>query len=362
MSVSGLPRTLIARWYLTLIGVVVTVGLVVVAAIAVPVSYQAKASVVLIPPANATSNGGNPLLGLTGLQSAADVLARVMVDPVEVNRLKQQGVTNKYTVARDLTTDGPVLLVTVDGADSAGVLGELKMILADMPSTLALLQQSLTGKSDQIGLIPVNTADKPTSDRKSQLRAVIVAAVIGLMLTILIVNVGDRLLLRHRRRRVEAQQRAAVTDSPLEDETAPLPTVAPVTAPASPPPAAPAPVVVPGPASEPEPVEVQASLEQASAESPIPTNGRAPVGPHWPDRHVVEPGRSPAARINGAETNGHATDHSREMDSDLVLAAAPSSSAAPRSTDATGGTHTPNPDSASARRRMRRIYRSRRTD
>ena len=116
-------------------------------------------------PANSASNSNNPLLGLTGLTSAADVLARAMSDPSKVHRLKQQGVTGKYTVVRDLTTDGPVLVVTADLDDSSGVLRELKLILADMPSTLSTLQQSASvSKRDQIGLLPLNTADKPTPD------------------------------------------------------------------------------------------------------------------------------------------------------------------------------------------------------
>jgi hypothetical protein len=224
MSVSGLPHTLFKRWYLALVGLVVTIGLVAAAAIAVPVSYEAKANLVLIPPANSASNGDNPLLGLTGLQSAADVLARAMSDPVEVNKLKQQGVTGKYTVARDLTTDGPVLVVTVDGDDSGGVLRELKLILADMPTILSQVQQSASvAKSDQIRLLTLNTADKPTSDRKSQLRAVIVAVVLGLVLTMLIVNVGDRLARRRRPSGVESDERLAEAAAAPDDVSEPMP-------------------------------------------------------------------------------------------------------------------------------------------
>ena len=150
MSVSEWPGTLIGRWYLAVLGLAITVGLVVAAVIAVPVSYVAKADVVLIPPANPTSNSDNPLLGLTGLTSAADVLARAMSDPTKVNNLKQQGVNGKYTVVRDLTTDGPVLVVTADLDDSSGALRELRLILADMPSTLSTVQQSASvSKRDQ---------------------------------------------------------------------------------------------------------------------------------------------------------------------------------------------------------------------
>ncbi len=95
MSVSEWPRTLIRRWYLTVLGLAVTIGLVAAAAIAVPVSYTAKADVVLIPPANSTSNSDNPLLGLTGLTSAADVLARAMSDPSKVNQAQAAGRNRK---------------------------------------------------------------------------------------------------------------------------------------------------------------------------------------------------------------------------------------------------------------------------
>ncbi len=232
MSVSEWPRTLIRRWYLTVLGLAVTVGLVAAAVIAVPVSYEAKAYVVVIPPANSTSNSDNPLLGLTGLTSAADVLARAMSDPSKVNKLKQQGVTGKYTVVRDLTTDGPVLVVTANLDDSSGVLRELKLILADMPSTLSTVQQSASvSKRDQIGLLTLSIADKPTSDRKSQLRAVIVAVVVGLLLTMLIVSVGDRLIRRRSRRRVmDAAAAPSAADTPAQQAPATGKPLAPVAA------------------------------------------------------------------------------------------------------------------------------------
>ena len=125
------------RWYFTLIGLLITLTLCGLAALAVPVKYQAKAQILVLPPHTSVGTGGNPYLALGGLQAASDVLARAMSDGKTFQLLRSEGITGTYTVARDLTTSGPILLVAADDSTPEGALSTLNGILAQAAPRLS---------------------------------------------------------------------------------------------------------------------------------------------------------------------------------------------------------------------------------
>lgn len=202
MSVTGLGRVLWRRWYITILGLLATVGLVLGAVSLVPVKYEAKSYVLLLPPS--AKDGSNPLLSLGGLQSTVDVLARAMLDATTADALKRQGVTATYTVARDLTTDGPVLVVTTDDKTSSGALSANADVVARLaPTMLALQSQQAVKTSSLISLQEINKATTTAVLRKSQIRALLVAVAVGILLTVLLAALIDGLVLRRRSRRTQ---------------------------------------------------------------------------------------------------------------------------------------------------------------
>ncbi|HET6209818.1 MAG TPA: hypothetical protein VFD94_05525 [Jatrophihabitans sp.] len=200
-SFSDLPRIMLQRWYFTLIGLLITLLLCGMAAIAVPVKYQAKAQILLLPPKTSVGTGGNPYLALGGLQAASDVLARAMSDGKTFQLLRSQGVTGTYTVARDLTTSGPILLVVADDSSPAGALNTLSGILAQAAPRLSQLQDDLNVPANTRLTSNVFTQDSVAGiQRKSQIRAVLVGFAGGVFLTIMLVSAADSVLSRRRRR------------------------------------------------------------------------------------------------------------------------------------------------------------------
>src|ERR1700761_4590468 len=108
MSVTGLGRVLITRWYVTLVGLLVTVALFFGAVTVVHVKYEAKSYVLLMPPniGDSTAPGstaqvsgnGNPFLELGGLQPAVDALSRAAMDASNAQALQKKGMTATYNV------------------------------------------------------------------------------------------------------------------------------------------------------------------------------------------------------------------------------------------------------------------------
>src|SRR5215470_17013903 len=110
MSLTGIGRTLIRRWYVTVLGLVLTIGLASVAASSSPPTYEARASVVLVPPKS--NQLQNPFLGLGGLQEVSDVVSRAISDTATADAITAAGGSPKYSVGRDTSTSGPILLIT----------------------------------------------------------------------------------------------------------------------------------------------------------------------------------------------------------------------------------------------------------
>ncbi|HJQ02117.1 MAG TPA: hypothetical protein VJ851_10985 [Jatrophihabitans sp.] len=219
-SFSDLPRIMLQRWYFTLVGLLITVVLCGLAAIAVPVKYQAKAQILVLPPHTSVGTGGNPYLALGGLQAAADVLARAMSDGKTFLLLRSEGITGTYTVARDLTTSGPILLVAAEDSTPAGALNTLNGILGQAAPRLTELQDELSVPANTRLTSNVFTQDTVAGiQRKSQIRAILVALAAGVFITIMLVSAADSVLSRRRRRRLARAERAAL-DRPDPDEVA----------------------------------------------------------------------------------------------------------------------------------------------
>jgi hypothetical protein len=212
MSISGLPRILVRRWYATLVGLLVTVAVGIAAVSLVPATYEAKASTLLLPPKTA---GSNPYLELGGLEGVADVLTRAVTDTTTQDSLTSRGLTGTYKVVRDQTASGPVVLVTADAKTPSGAIATMRVVDHLLGPNLQKLQTDVAVPTKALMTTRLITADDTASTvRKTQTRALIGAVAVGLLLTVLLAAGAENLASRRARKRASRAQDATVAVEP----------------------------------------------------------------------------------------------------------------------------------------------------
>ena len=197
MYLSDTFQMLVRRWVLVIIGLIVTIGLVFMAARLVAPEYESKANVVLLPPQLASDVGANPYLSLAGLQNTSDIIARAMSAEETVTKVKAAGGSPDFEVKTDPTTSGPLLLITTQESTPEQSKASLDLLVAEVPVILKQIQDADSIKSTfQITSAVITEQKVPTVVRQSQVRAMFVAAVLGLLGSLLIISLIDSRLLR----------------------------------------------------------------------------------------------------------------------------------------------------------------------
>ncbi|MCW2540865.1 MAG: hypothetical protein JWN95_2590 [Frankiales bacterium] len=195
MSLSSIWRIMLRRWYVTLFGLVFTAALTVGAGILSPPTYEADASVLLIPPKTAQSV--NPFMGLGGLQEVADVVSRAASDAKTTDALLAAGGTAQYAVGRDTSSTGPIILITATADSAQQALLSVKFLVDRLGPSLEALQSAkdvpLESFITQYDLSSDQTAKV---QRKAQLRSCITAAALGILFTVLLVAFAEKILRR----------------------------------------------------------------------------------------------------------------------------------------------------------------------
>ena len=215
MYLHDLQAGLRRRWWCVLVGLLATAGLCYLALTFVPAEYEAKASVLLLPPRSTVGSEGNPYLVMGGLQPAADVLARALNDGQIHESLASPHGPADFVVERDAASSGPVLVVDVTGTDGVAAITMLDSVLAAMPDVLSNLQLDVSAPTDSlITLATVASDAEPVPSTKTQVRAVIVAGVGGLAATVFGTYMLDGLLVRRRQHRDERRAAAASSAAP----------------------------------------------------------------------------------------------------------------------------------------------------
>ena len=195
MAVSDLWGAVGRRWYVVLLGVLATAALTFGVSQVVPVTYETKALVVLLPPTTQKDLGGNPFLGLNGLDSLAAVLGRSMTSDALAAEVKAVSDKATFSVGPDSTTSGPVILATVEDPSSAGATKVLDRILAEVPIRLKALQIENGAPADTLVSQTLVSRDaEPKAQNKDLIRALIVVAGAGLAASIAAAALVDRLL------------------------------------------------------------------------------------------------------------------------------------------------------------------------
>jgi len=218
MYLSELVGGLRRRWWAVVIGLLGTASITYVAFTLVPPEQQAHASLLILPPARTAAETGNPYLELGGLQPAADMLAAAMNSgPVHESLAPPHG-SATFEVARDTTSSGPMLLVSVADDDPRRTSALLNSVLDKIPDVFAQLQEQVRVRpSNLMTLTEVTRDTQPETSMKSQLRATLVAAVGGLALTIFGTNLLDGLLRRRSASKTRSEARSDVESSGVDE-------------------------------------------------------------------------------------------------------------------------------------------------
>jgi len=229
MAPTGIAALVLRRWYVALGGLLGTIVLCALAVMSVPPKYKAQAVVVLIPPpvspASSSNVGPNPFLGIGSLVGLNDVLAQAMSGGLTAQTLATEGVTGTYNVTTNPLSNGPLLLLSGEGKTPAAAISIVRHVAALIPRTLTQLQTAagVTSAKYYVTSSVINPPDRATKSRKSQIRAVIIGAAAGIVLTLLALAGTDKFLDRGRRR-----QRETADDADTAQEPSALPVRLPV--------------------------------------------------------------------------------------------------------------------------------------
>ena len=200
MASQSMSASLRRRWYVALVGILVTFGIGLLTLLAVSPTYQAKRSLLLIsPPASA---GDNPYLDMTGLTGLADVVATNVTSSTSAQSVAGVADHGSFTVTRDQTTSAPILLIVGNGRTAKGALDTAKAAARLITPALNTLQTTAAVPTRaRVGVSTVAFDRTASVVVKTQLRAVLAVIIIGLALTVIATAFLDRALLRRQARR-----------------------------------------------------------------------------------------------------------------------------------------------------------------
>lgn len=198
-----LAKGLLRRWYLVLFGILVTgFGGYMIFQI-VPVNYEATSSIVLVPPATAVIEGENPYLYMGGLDQALSVLTVRMSAPLVADPILKDQPGLNFSIGKDVTTTGPIMLVGAEGPTEAQTLQVLDEVIKVVPENLAILQEQLgIPENARITTMTIVTDTKAKEVTKKQMRAFLGVVALGLGTTVLATGLLDRLIMGRKAKRL----------------------------------------------------------------------------------------------------------------------------------------------------------------
>ena len=216
MLASNLLSASLRRWYVIVLGVLLTAGATYLVYDASEPTYEISGTAVLLPGSSTVPDGGNGFLYLGGLNPALEVLMRsVNSDATSTEILGDDPGITGYTVERDSDASGPILLVTATSDTPQGARTILRAVLDTLPVRLAALQNDVAvPDAARMSVLDLAVDEKPTALTNDRTRGVLGVAAGGLVATFLLTALVDGLVLSiARRRRQRREQRAAEAEA-----------------------------------------------------------------------------------------------------------------------------------------------------
>lgn len=223
MNLATFIRGVARRWYVVAAGLLLTAVACFLVYGHVGVTYQRDSTEVLIPGTVSYPKGDNPYLYIGNLSQACDVLvgalgAENVQDPITK---RYPGTT--ITVARDQSTSGPMVSITVTAPSNDFAAGALRAIDAQIAPTLASIQSKADVPPDALmKVIPVTADTASQASKKTRLELTGLVGAVGLVVSLLAAALLDSLLLTWgtRRRAAEAVASSALPGFRITDSVA----------------------------------------------------------------------------------------------------------------------------------------------
>lgn len=204
------------RWYLAVVGILLTGVLGWSASAFVAPSYTARGLVLMLPSKNAVGPGGNPFLGLGGLDLPARVVVAYYTSAPAQEAIAEVTPGATVTVSMEESTRGPVIAIDVSADTEASAIEALDFVAGSIPETLARLQDEVNAKGNaRLRSRPLALDESAAVDSSGPMRALILAVGMGLAMTAVLIYAIDGIILRRRLAREErtaAEVARRVTD------------------------------------------------------------------------------------------------------------------------------------------------------
>lgn len=203
MFLHNLGWGLLRRWYFVLVGILLTAAGGFVTWTVVPPSYEASSTAVLLPPSSLVGENGNPYLYMGGLDQVLTVLT-VRLNSTEVAEPLVHGRGNvAFTVQKDSTVPGPIMLVTATAESRESAMQLLRDVVDIVPENLSLMQDQLRIPTfSRVEVMTVVQDAEPELMLRDQLRTLLAAVAVGLAATVLATAVLDRILTNRKTRKM----------------------------------------------------------------------------------------------------------------------------------------------------------------
>lgn len=202
MFLHNLGLGLLRRWYFVLAGVLLSAGACFLTWTVVPPSYQATSTAVLIPPSSLVGENGNPYLYMGGLDQVLTVLTVRLNSPEVAEPLIEGRGNAGFTVERDPTTPGPIMLITATGDSRGHAMQLLEDVVRTVPENLSVMQDQLRIPTfSRVEVMTVVQDEAPELMIKDQLRTLLAVLALCLGLTVLATAVLDRVMTAGKDRR-----------------------------------------------------------------------------------------------------------------------------------------------------------------
>jgi len=174
------------------VGFLLTVGLTGVAYGLTKPTYEATATILLLPPASSAIDGANPYLRLGGLGQVVDLIGVALTD--QATQLELQAISKDVTdtVQADPRTSSPLLLIDVKDTSPDTALKIRDILVSRAPQRLDEMQSTFgVVRADRITSMVVNLDTQAQEVGKNRLRSAVVAAGLGVALTLIMAALWD---------------------------------------------------------------------------------------------------------------------------------------------------------------------------
>lgn len=197
-------RVLARRWYVVLLGLLLTAGLAYGATLAAPAEFRSRALILLLPSEEAVGEAGNPFLALDGLEQPASLVVAYFTSTAAQEEVAARSETATFNVALDAEVRGPVILVQVTDETEALSLETLGYLRDRIPEELRRLQEEVGAPDSSIISSMVLTSDaEAVQDNSAAIRLVIAALVLGVTGTVFLAFGLESSLARRASRRAQ---------------------------------------------------------------------------------------------------------------------------------------------------------------